>query len=77
MNNHHEQPTREQLMAELEAAKRDMNRFLGGVDPDACAAAARRITELREKLRDNAGLVSHFIAVANQPPRPRRRRRRD
>jgi hypothetical protein len=69
------EPTREELMAQLEDAKRDLNRFTGGVDPAACVAAAQRITTLRLRLRDDAALISHFMQVAAQPPRLRRRRR--
>jgi hypothetical protein len=54
---------RDKLIAELEAAKAEQRRCMGGVDQDGCIAASKRITELRNALRDDAGLTAHFAHV--------------
>lgn len=66
---------REKLMAELDGALAEQKRCMGGVDPAACVAAARRVTELRARLRDDPAFIVHLADVMAAPPRPPRRRR--
>ena len=51
---------RETLLDKLEAAKAEQRRCMGGVDQDSCVAASKRITELRNALRDDRALTAHF-----------------
>jgi hypothetical protein len=66
---------REKLTAELRAALAEQRRCMGGVDPATCVAAARRVTEIRELLRDDPAFIDHLARVMAAPPRPRRPRR--
>lgn len=66
---------RERLIALLEAAKLEQNRCMGGVDPDGCVLASKRVIELRGMLRDDAAIVAHFGKVLAIAPRSKRRRR--
>ena len=63
-------------MQELRTATDEMRRCMGGVDPDGCVRAARRITELRESMRDDRAMNEHLLRVVNTPESlPRRKRR--
>ena len=64
------------MIASLDEAKREQRRCMGGVDPVGCVAAAKRIVELRNQLRDDAALLQHFQNVLNEPRRTPRRRRK-
>jgi len=66
---------RDALTAELNAAKVEMSRCMGGVDPAGCVAAAARISELRLQLRDDTTMFAHFAAVMAAPKRVPARRR--
>jgi hypothetical protein len=64
-----------QLIAELDAALTEQKRCMGGIDQPGCVIAARRVTELREMLRNDAAFISHLADVmAAEPREPRRRR---
>jgi hypothetical protein len=67
---------RTQLIAELEAAIAEQKRCMGGVDPAGCVAAARRVGELRNLLRDDSEMFPHFQKVLDAPQPARRRPRR-
>jgi hypothetical protein len=60
------------LVASLESAKAEMSRCMGGVDPDGCVVAARRVASLRAALRNDAGMIEHFMNALRAPivPRP-------
>jgi hypothetical protein len=60
---------REALTAELDAAKLEMRRCMGGVDPAGCVAAAERVSVLRLQLRDNTAMFAHFARVMAAPKR--------
>jgi hypothetical protein len=57
---------RETLTAELETAKAEQARCMGGVDPAGCVAAARRVTELRVKLVDDVAMAAHLQACIKE-----------
>lgn len=59
--------TRQELLDELEAQKREMTRCTGGVDPEGCVHASKRIAELRNLLRDNQAFVAHLQRVVDKP----------
>jgi hypothetical protein len=61
---------RERLITELVAAKVEQSRCMGGVDPAGCIAASKRITELRNALRDTAAFTVHLTSVFNGRPAP-------
>lgn len=54
---------KEALRIELDQANREMLRCMGGVDPQGCVAASRRVTELRLALRDDQAMIAHFARV--------------
>ncbi len=54
-------------IADLEDAKREQNRCMGGVDPEGCVAAARRVVEIRAALRNNAALIEHLAICLTTP----------
>lgn len=64
------------LISELEAEKTEQNRCMGGVDPVGCVAAARRITELRNTLRDDSIMFAHILQQVARPLSVSRARRR-
>ena len=55
--------SRDGLIAQLEAAKREQSLCMGGVDPVRTVQVSRRITELRLKLRDDPTMIRHLAAV--------------
>lgn len=55
---------RERAIEELKSAIREQSRCMGGVDPAGCVAASKRITSLRNALRDNRLLIEYVRAVA-------------
>lgn len=55
------------LIRELDAAKVEMNRCMGGVDQAGCVAASRRVAELRLALRDDAAMLAHLQTVLITP----------
>ena len=56
------------LADELENAKREQKRCMGGVDPEGCIAASKRITELRLAMRDDTAFQAHLAKVLIQRP---------
>jgi hypothetical protein len=67
-------PDRAVLLSELESAKRDLNRCMGGVDPAGVVRASKRIVELRNALRDNPAMMEHLGRAVQEPVVPRRKR---
>ena len=57
-----------ELRAELEAETRRMKASMGGIDPLVCVAAAKRITEIREALRDNT-TPAYLLAMGENDAR--------
>lgn len=72
-------PNHDALLAELESAKTEQRRCMGGVDQDGCIRASGRIIELRNQLRDNPAMIEHLKVCIRQPliarPRPSPRSR--
>jgi hypothetical protein len=66
---HMTESERDALVAELEAAKAEQRRCMGGVDQEGCVAACRRITELRNALRNDKTLTEHFAHVLQHKER--------
>lgn len=58
---------RTKLISELQGAKSEQNRCMGGVDPVGCVAASNRITVLRDQLRDDKMMFAHFMQVLAKP----------
>jgi hypothetical protein len=67
-------PDRAELLAELESAKTELTRCMGGVDQAGAVRISRRITELRNALRDNPAMIEHLERAVREPVVPRRKR---
>jgi len=50
-------------MADLEAAKAQQRRLMGGVDPVGCIEAAKLVTRLRMMLTDDDAMMRHLGQV--------------
>lgn len=68
-----EQRTR--FTAELEAAKQEQRRCMGGVDSIGCVKASQDISRLRNLLRDDERLFAHLRVIAATPHVRRSKRR--
>ncbi len=63
-------------IADLEEAKREQSRCMGGVDPAGCVAAARRMVEIRAALRNDSAMIEHLAICLTTPLSVGRVRRR-
>lgn len=54
---------RARLTEMLEIAKHRQRECMGGIDPLGCVEASRQIMQLRNALRDDAELLSHFAKL--------------